>query len=350
MKRVRTLLSLIALCACGSSSDVGGQAAGVGAKAPGSAGSTQGGSTSGGSTQGGSTDADTGTTSSDDATDSPPNGTGGPDDAAAGTMPGAPPGTVNPASTATLVQHVSGSNLRNNSMASPFCYYAPLPAPATAGNAIVVGVTWKGTAKLTVTDDKGDKYTTNEAFHDATDNQSVGIASAFKAIAGARKLSVCFSADPGGWVEPMATEFAGVVSIDGSGGGASGSGSAATSTALTAGGSDLLYQVVYTPGAPPSSFAAGSGYSLLSADIRDGWAGQYGPATATAPSIALGSKQHWATASILLRSGAAGGVPAGMRIVRLQHENLPTSTGGEATPTTTRSRTRRRWSFPPAAT
>jgi hypothetical protein len=333
MKRVRTLLSLIALCACGSSSpDVGGQAAGIAAKGAGTAGSTQGGSTSGGSTQGGSTDGDTGTTSSDDATDSPPNGTGGPDDAAAGTAPGAPTDTVNPASTATLVQHVSGSNLRNNSMASPFCYYAPLPAPATAGNAIVVGVTWKGTAKLTVTDDKGDKYTTNETFHDATDNQSVGIASAFKAIAGARKLSVCFSANPGGWVEPMATELAGVVSVDGAGSGASGSGSAATATALSPGGSDLLYQVVYTPGAPPSSFAAGSGYSLLSADIRDGWAGQYGPATATAPSIALGSKQHWATAAILLRSGAAGGVPAGMRIVRLQHENLPQSTaaGGDA--------------------
>ena len=104
-----------------------------------------------------------------------------------------------------LVQHVSGSNLRNNSMASPFCYDIELPAPAQAGNAVVVGATWKGSATLSVTDDLGDKYAVESTFHDATDNQSVGIASSFGVAAGARKLAVCFSADPGGWVEPMAT-------------------------------------------------------------------------------------------------------------------------------------------------
>ena len=323
-------MSLIALCACGDSAhDVAGQTAAIGSRAGAASGSTATPAGQGGS-PGGSTEGDTGATSPDDGTDAA-NAMSDPD-ATAGATPGVMPGVVDPASTATLVQHVSGSNLRNNAMASPFCYYAPLPAPAIAGNAIVVGATWKGTAKLTVTDDKGSKYTTNETFHDATDNQSVGIASAFKVAAGARKLSVCFSANPGGWVQPMATEFAGVVAIDGSGGGASGSGSAATATALSPGGSDLLYQIVYTPGAQPTTFAAAAGDTLLSADVRDGWAGQYGPATAGAPSIALGSKQHWVTGAILLRSGAAGGVPGGMRIVRLQHENLPQSTaaGGDA--------------------
>ena len=226
-----------------------------------------------------------------------------------------------------LVQHVSGANLRNNSMASPYCYHTELPAPAQAGNAIVVGATWKGSATLAVTDDLGDPYAVEETFHDTTDNQSVGIASSFGVAAGARKLSACFSADPGGWVEPMATELAGVVGVDGAGSGASGSSSSAVAPALSPGGSDLLYQIVYTPGAPPSSFTAGGAYSLLSADIRDGWAGQYGAAAGSASSIALGSSQHWATAAILLRTGSAGSVPSGMRIVRLQHENLPQSTG-----------------------
>ncbi len=231
-----------------------------------------------------------------------------------------------------LVQHVSGSNLRNNSMASPFCYYSELPAPAQAGNAIVVGATWKGSATLSVTDDLGDSYAVEETFHDATDNQSVGIAASFGVAAGARKLSVCFSADPGGWVEPMATELAGVVGVDGAGSGASGSSSSAIAPALRPGGSDLLYQIVYTPGAPPSTFAAAGGYSLLSADIGDGWAGQYGPAAGSASPFALGSSQHWATAAILLRTGSAGSVPSGMRIVRLQHENLPTSPGAGGGP------------------
>ena len=222
---------------------------------------------------------------------------------------------------------MSGSNLRNNSLASPYCYYTELPAPAMAGNAIVVGATWKGSATLEVTDDHSDHYAVNEAFYDSADGQSVGIASAFGVAGGARKLSVCFSANPGGWVQPMVTELADVVAIDGAGSGGNGSGTTATAGSLTPRGSDLLYQVVYTPGGPPTRFAAGAGQSLLSADIRDGWAGQYGPASAGAPSISLGSAQRWATAAVLLRGGAAGGVPTGMRIVRLQHHNLPVSIG-----------------------
>ncbi len=231
-----------------------------------------------------------------------------------------------------LVQHASGSNLRDNSMASPYCYDIELPAPAQGGNAIVVGATWKGSATLSVTDDLGDKYAVEDTFDDVADNQSVGLASSFGVAAGARKISICFGADPGGWVEPMATELSGIVGIDGAGSGASGSGSTATAPALSPGGSDLLYQIAYTPGSPPSTFAAGAGYSLLSADIRDGWAGQCGSAAAAPSSIALGSSQHWATAAILLRTGFAGSVPSGMRIVRLQHENLPQSTaaGGDS--------------------
>ncbi len=226
------------------------------------------------------------------------------------------------ASVPTLVQHVSGSNLRSNAMASPYCYTLRLPAPAQAGNAIVVGVTWKGSATLHVTDEAGDTYATNESFLDTVDGQSVGVASAFGVAGGARVLSVCFSANPGGWVQPMASEWANVVGIDGAGAGASGAGTT-TSASLTPTAGDRGFQVVYTPGGPPTSFAATAGGTLLSADIKDGFAGQYGAST-----MALGSAVHWATAAVLLQAGAAGSVPAGMRIVHLEHENLPVSSGG----------------------
>jgi hypothetical protein len=212
-------------------------------------------------------------------------------------------------------------------MASPFCYNIQLPAPATAGNAIVVGATWKGTATLAVKDDHGNKYTNREVFADKADNQSIGIATAFGVASGTRVVSVCFSADPGGWVEPMVTELAGVVGVDGAGSAANGVGAAATAGALTPSGTDLLYQVVYTPGGSPHSFTAGAGSYLLSADTLDGWAGQYGPAPAGAPSVSLGSSVRWATAAVLLRSGSAGSVPSGMRIVHLEHINLPVSPG-----------------------
>jgi hypothetical protein len=234
---------------------------------------------------------------------------------------------------AVLVQHVSGSNLRSNSLASPYCYSLQLPAPTTAGNAVVVGATWRGTATLTVTDDRNDAYAISESFFDSADNQSIAVATSFRVAAGARNLAVCFNADPGGWVQPMVTEFSGVVGTDGAGSGGSGIGSTATATSLTPGGTDLLYQVAYAPSTSgiASSVTAGSGDYLLSADLRDGWSAQYGLAAAGAPSLSLGTSLHWTTAAVLLEQGVAGSVPGGMRILRAEHLNLPVSTGAGGT-------------------
>ena len=92
-----------------------------------------------------------------------------------------------------LVQHVSASNTRGNSFASPYCYYYQLPDPTTAGNAVVVGFTWSGSATPTVKDDKQDTYAIAENYFDAADKQSMGIATAFGVSAGARVIS-CASA------------------------------------------------------------------------------------------------------------------------------------------------------------
>lgn len=240
-----------------------------------------------------------------------------------------------------LVQHLSSSNTRNNSFTSPYCYHFQLPNYTTAGNAVVVGFTFNGNSTPTVSDDKGDSYTTQVNFYDSAHTQSVGIATAFNVAAGARVISVCFSSDPGGYVQPMATEFDNVIGID-----STGSGSAGTGTSVTAGmmtpttNGDLVYQVAFSLSVNQSSFTAGSqsniSWNLLSADLMDGFAAQYGLYSSTAPlnaTLAMGTSQNWVSAAVLLKTGTTGGVPAGMRIVHLVHENLPDHSGAGGTET-----------------
>jgi hypothetical protein len=232
--------------------------------------------------------------------------------------------------TPVLVQHVSASNTRGNGFASPYCYYYQLPNPTTAGNTVVVGFTFNGNATPTVKDDKQDSYAIAENYFDAADKQSIGIATAFGISVGARVISLCFSADPGGYVQPMATEFENVTALDGAGAGDHGTGTAVMPGSLTpSAGGDLAYQVVASLSVKQSSFAAGTvgggTAHLLSADVMDGWAGQYGIASAGAftPTMSMGASDKWVSAAILLKAGSAGGVPTGLRVVHLVHENVP---------------------------
>jgi hypothetical protein len=104
---------------------------------------------------------------------------------------------------------------------------------------------------------------------------------------------------------------------------------------------DLVYQVAVSRSLNQSNFTAGSQgsitWNLLSADLRDGWAGQYGVYLSTSainPTMTMGTNQKWVSAAILLKSGNSGSVPSGMRIVHLVHENIPyhVSSGGTGNP------------------
>jgi len=238
--------------------------------------------------------------------------------------------------TPAIVQHVSSSSSRGNTFASPYCYTFQLPDPATAGNAIIVGFTYDGTAAAAVTDDKGNKYAIAESTHDSAHGRSVGIAAAFGITGGARVVDLCFSADPNGTAEPMATEIAGVVALDGPGAGASGHGTSAAAGSLTpTANGDLVYQVVASESMAQSSFAAPT--RLLSADVLDGLAAQWFVSSGTAavdPTMTLGTSDDWISAAVLLKAGSAGAVPGGMRVAHLLHENIPyhTSAGGSGDP------------------
>lgn len=239
--------------------------------------------------------------------------------------------TVNPAHMISLVQHVSGSSTRNNSMSSPYCYFYQLPGLTTAGNSIVVGFTYQNNVTPMVTDDIGNSYTIEETYFDLADGQSVGIAVAFNIAAGARVISLCFNSDPGAFVQPMATEFDNVTGIDGAGSATNGTGTAASPGSMTATVSgDLIYQVAVSLSFNQSTFMASSqsgvAWNLLSADLMDGLAGQYGVDSSTGainPTISMGTSQNWISAGILLKPGNSGSVPPGLRIVHLVHENVP---------------------------
>jgi hypothetical protein len=250
--------------------------------------------------------------------------------------------TINPALTISLVQHVSGSSTRNNLMLSPYCYFYQLPGLTTAGNSVVVGFTYQNNVTPMVTDDIGNSYTIEETYFDAADGQSVGIAAAFNIAAGARVISLCFDSDPGTFVQPMATEFDNVIGIDGAGSATNGTGTAASPGSMSATVSgDLIYQVAVSLSFNQSSFTAstqsGVTWNLLSADLMDGLAGQYGVDSSTGainPTISMGTSQNWISAAILLKPGSSGSVPSGLRIVHLIHENIPnsSSSGGTGNP------------------
>ncbi|HEY1221700.1 MAG TPA: IPT/TIG domain-containing protein [Bryobacteraceae bacterium] len=267
-------------------------------------------------------------------------------EAASGSVSGSTTLTVTSSSAGVpeLVQHVSGSNTRDNSFSSPYCYYLWLPGFTTAGNAVVVGFTFNSALAATVTDDKNDAFQIVANYYDSADSQSIAIAAAFNVAAGAREISVCFAGNPGGYVQPMATEFDNVIGVDVASAGNLGTGTSLTAGSITPSASgDLAYQIGFdlTMSQYQSSFAAGSqantAWGLLSADLMDGFAAQYGVYNSTNaidPTMTMGTSAPWISAAVLLKTGSAGGVPSGMRIVHLDHENIPThtSSGGTGNP------------------
>ncbi len=267
-------------------------------------------------------------------------------EAASGSVTGSTTLTVTASSTAVpeLVQHVSGSNTRNNNFSSPYCYYVWLPGYTTAGNAVVVGFTFNSAIAPTVTDDRNNAYKIVANYYDSANTQSIAIGAAFNVAAGAREISVCFAGDPDGFVQPMATEFDNVTGVDVSAAGNQGTGTSLTAGSMTPSASgELAYQIGFAlaTNQNQTSFTAGSqanaAWGLLSADLMDGLAAQYGVYNSTSainPTMTMGTSGRWISAGVLLKTGSAGSVPSGMRIVHFDHENIPThtSSGGTGNP------------------
>jgi hypothetical protein len=240
------------------------------------------------------------------------------------------------ATTPTIVSHVSESNSRSAGVSSPWQFYFHLADPATSGNAIIAACQFQGNATLTITDNESDSYTNAEVYYNAANNQSIVIAESFNVAAGAYNLTATWNGNTSQF-QCVSTQIADVTAADGPGTGNGGSGTSVTAGSMTPTViGDLVYQVTASLSGTltQSSFTAGSGFTLLSADTQDGMAVQAGvisSASAIDPTMTLGTSATWMSAAVLLKSATAGGVPTGMHVANEVHENIPYSINGGGT-------------------
>jgi hypothetical protein len=234
--------------------------------------------------------------------------------------------------TPILVSHLSESNSRSSAVSSPWQFNFHLADPATSGNAIVVACQFEGAAMLAITDNQSDSYKNAEVYYDAANNQSVVIAESFNVIAGAYDLTATWDAETSKF-QCVSSQIANVTAADGPGTGNEGSGTSVTAGSITpAVTGDLVYQVAASLSGTltQASFTAGRQsditWDLESADLKDGMAvqaGAYSSTSAIDPAMTVGTSATWMSAAVLLKSGSAGGVPAGLRVAYEVHENIP---------------------------
>jgi hypothetical protein len=241
----------------------------------------------------------------------------------------------------TLVSHLSESNSRSSSVSSsPWQFYFHLADPATAGNAIIVACQFQGKAALAIADNKSDSYKNAEVYYNSANNRSLVIAESFNVTAGAYNLTATWNTKASQF-QCVSSQIANVTAADGPGTGNEGSSTSVTAGSMTPTATgDLVYQVVASLSGTltQASFTAGSQsaitWNLESADLRDGMAvqaGVYSSTSAINPTMTLGTNATWISAAVLLKSGTAGSVPAGMRVAYEIHENIPNTTAAGGT-------------------
>ena len=244
--------------------------------------------------------------------------------------------TTDEQATPTIVSHFSESNSRSASASGPNQFYFHLADPAISGNAIIAACQFQGNAALTITDNQSDNYTNAEVYYNSANNQSIVIAESFNVTAGAYNLTATWSTNTAQF-QCVSTQIANVTASDGFGTGNEGSGMSVTAGSMAPTATDdLVYQVTASLSGTltQSSFTAGSGLMLLSADTRDGMAVQAGvnsSESAINPVMTLGTSAPWISAAVLLKSGAVGAVPTGMRVAYEVHENIPYTIAGGGT-------------------
>ena len=236
----------------------------------------------------------------------------------------------------TLVQHVGGG------MDAQFVTTLTLrlPSGAGAGNCLILGVRFNGGGSVSsVADDKGNTWQAGPSVLNNNFNVSTRASVYYvtNVAAGTQTVTVTFASLGGpngsnGFPQAVISEFynvAGTSAFDGS----SVSASSRTTGAITPSvAGDLLYHwgldvsaidVNYGSLFNGSSITAGSGFTLLSADLQTGSADQFQvlpTTTAVTPTFAASGSDTWASVALALKPCTCGTAPgAGMRIVHVQH-------------------------------
>ena len=248
-----------------------------------------------------------------------------------------------------LVQHVCGSNVGGGQFESVINVW--LPNLSKTGNTIVVSVGHWSSLTASVTDDKGNTYTSQVTGLDGTNGYQVKMFTAIAATAGVQHITVTVNNSGTGATVVEAAEFYGITSVDVTAGTSIvdprtiATGSMTTTTA-----NDLIYHVAMNEGPFLSGgFQAGlkrivkdSGLVLLAADVTDGVMAQYGikaVAGAINPTMHadLGSNptttNSYVTAAIAFKvSGGTGTAGSGKRVVRVQGCNYFLNNGSTKVP------------------
>lgn len=246
------------------------------------------------------------------------------------------------AQTPTLVQHVScpnsgelGSGI-GGSMSSAPVYQCPLPEPAQAGNAIVLGLFSdnSGSPRWTVSDDMSNSWSLAGSTTDSSGN-IVAVYYALNVAAGTRMLSVKNSGGTNGYIAVSASEYYNVATtsaLDGQSCNAGASSKSISAGSITPGSSgDLLWQwAADANSAVVASFAAGSQSSITwqlnGTDINASdatQAGVYNSTSAINPTFASGTAAPFDSCVIALKAASAGNAPGrSFRIVHMLHAEM----------------------------
>jgi hypothetical protein len=243
------------------------------------------------------------------------------------------PGPDVPAAVPTLVQHVASGMDRYpiNTLT------IQLPNPARAGNCLILGVQFNSVGSVaSVTDDKGNNWIAGPTTTNVSFSKRMNLYYALNAIAGTQTIRIRFSglATTPGFPQAVVSEFYNVATSNAFDGSAASPTSRTPGTITTTAPGDLIYEWGASLSSSNinggafngTSITAGTGFTLLSADLQVGSGDQYqiqsssGPIT---PTFSASGSAIWGSVAIALKSATAGTAPPpGIRIVHLQHTLL----------------------------
>jgi hypothetical protein len=234
------------------------------------------------------------------------------------------------AATPTLVQHVA-----TGMTAQPVtAFRVTLPNPAGSGNALILGMQFRSSGAITsVTDKMGNTWTAGPSVTNNSVGATMSLYYALNVAGGTQEITVTFSGLSGApaHAQGVISEFYNVApgaAYDGS------SGSALSSTIdsfATSADGDLIYHWSAALSDATDNggtyngtgIAAGSGFTLLSADLQVGSADQYSVQSLAGPidpTISTSGNSTWGSLALALKSAEAGTPPGpGNRVIHEQY-------------------------------
>lgn len=262
--------------------------------------------------------------------------------------------STNAANAPGLVRVVSQSLLPDNTdcngsqclVSAGGTFLLRLPDVTAAGNAIVLGVTMKPsgggctTVAGDITDDApggSNTWTAGPSGSNSTNNQFAFIFYALNVKAGTRLITISVGHCGTNYsraIQATAIEVYNIATAsaaDGSSCNSGNAGTAVTTGSFTPGTSgDFIFAHVLRTNAQPNvaaSWAAGSGFTLSSADRLDGSATEYGVqsvAGAINPAFTMGDAANWVSCGLALKAGVSGsGIPSsGITVIGIYHETF----------------------------